>query len=96
MHFCKTALTRDRAGHFEGNKPVEVLEVLGQAVPAVNMQPECKTGHGEADFLSIAVRDEQDKPVEVRGVFDQAMPTVITQLNNNNVRVKDETAKALM
>lgn len=96
MHFGKAVLTKDGAVHYKGNKPTEVWKALGQAVPAVNMQPKCTSGFSDADFLSVAVRDEQDKPVEVRGVFDQAMPTVITQLNNNNVRVKDETAKALM
>mmetsp|Transcript_42301 Transcript_42301/g.103306 ORF Transcript_42301/g.103306 Transcript_42301/m.103306 type:complete len:573 (-) Transcript_42301:125-1843(-) len=45
---------------------------------------------------SAKLTDETGRPLEVKGVFDQVMPVLVNQLSNNNVRVKDETHKALM
>jgi hypothetical protein len=42
------------------------------------------------------LKDESGRPLEVKGVFDPLMPLVIAQLSNNNVRVKDDTARALV
>ena len=46
--------------------------------------------------LLHAVRDDQGRQIEIRGVFDTVMSTIVSQLHNNNARVKDETAKALL
>ena len=54
------------------------------------------TIHGLKAVCTHAVRDDQGRQIEIRGVFDAVMPTIISQLHNNNVRVKDETARALL